>query len=138
MKRRTIIAWGIFLAVLLGIVFVPSFVDTIALARVSTPLSNAIVAALDQSPRGYTDVTAAICPLATQEAVARAVDELWPLPVQSNVLTGNLAKGSDVPDGTVAASFSKSNGFLEGVQTLSLLVNDGAPFCFARIQTYSW
>jgi hypothetical protein len=139
LKRRTTIAWGILLAVLLGTVFVPSLIRTVGLATsVSTPLSKAIVAALDQSPRGLTDVADGICPLATQEAAAKAVAELWPIGAHSNVIDSIIAKGRGIPDGTVAASFSKPNGFLEGVQTLWLMVNEKEKFCRAHIQTYSW
>lgn len=117
--------WPVFL-VIGFVVLVTIFGQTLFQASVlkvfppAHPLSSAIVTAIYDSPRGFTDVTEQICPLATPNALREAVDELWPLN----------------PVGSSGGSFTKSNGFLEGVQIL--WIQSPEQDCQAHIQTYSW
>ena len=98
----------------------------------STPLSRAIVTAISASPKGLTDVSEELCGAANEEALAAAVRELWPL--DANIVFGKSTRS----EGTVSASFTKPNAFLEGVQKLWFDVNDETNYCLAKVQTYSW
>lgn len=135
LRRRTIVAWVVLVCILASFRIVPWLMSLVTEAK--SPLSIAIVTALERSPRGGTDVSETLCPLATQAAVAIAARELaWSYAGRSRVTTDAVGPGPI--KGSTASSFEKSNGFLEGNQTLWLNVNDSEHYCTAHIQTYSW